>query len=170
MQHIKIRTPQFLPDKLQPWFAMTELAFAQSKIHDEQTKFAITVNALDARAATAPEDAILRPPEERLYAAVKTVLLTRMRKALNQDIRQVLKEEAIGDRTPSAFWKHLRGIVNAEELSDATLKHIWLDQLSSMVKAALVTRKKDNMQNLLEIACKVHATIGNPQKGLHGSL
>ncbi|XP_049861514.1 uncharacterized protein LOC126355269 [Schistocerca gregaria] len=163
MQHATIQTLQFLLDKLQLWFAMIELTFAQSKIHDEQTKFAITVNVLDARAATTAEDVILRPPTERPYMALKNVLLTRMRKPLNQQMWQVLKEESIGDRTLSEFWKHLCGIINAGESSDAMPKHIWLNQLSSMVKAALVTCEKDNMQNLLEIADKVHVTIDNPQ-------
>lgn len=68
---MKIRPPQFIPDKPEVWLAMLDLTFQHHGIVSEDTKFMIAVSALDNKAATISADIILHPPATQKYTHFK---------------------------------------------------------------------------------------------------
>lgn len=156
---MKTQLPKFLPGKPELWFTMLELTFAQNKVTNDYTKFAVAVNSLDARAAELVSDIILKPPLQDRYQRLRETVILRMGKSLSERMQQVLHFERIGDRTPSEFWRHLRSIVEDTAISDETLRYVWLTQLPIAVQSAVVARETDGINSLLSVADKVYAVV-----------
>lgn len=156
---MKVQVPKFLPGKPELWFAMLELAFSVNDVTSDCKKFAIAVNSLDDRTATLVADVILRPPAQQQYKQLKDTVVARTRNSEDERMRKVLQSEGIGDRKPSEFWRHLRNVVEEEEMSDRTLRHIWLSQLPLAVKTAVAACERRDVDSLLAVADRVHATL-----------
>lgn len=156
---MKVRPPQFIPDKPELWFAMLDLTFLHHGIENEDTKFMIAVSALDNKAATIGADIILHPPTTQKYTHFKRLLLDRLRRPVEQRVQQVLHGEKRGDRSPSEFWRHLRTLVDDTELPDMTLQHVWRVQLPEAVRTAVALYDARDISSLLTVADKVYASL-----------
>ncbi|CAD7084403.1 unnamed protein product [Hermetia illucens] len=83
----RIVLPKFIPREPQVWFA--------------------THNSLEVN------DIILKPPAEKPYTAFKEALIARLGSSQEQQLRQLLEREEIGDRKPSQFLRHLQHLAGS---------------------------------------------------------
>ena len=56
------------------------------------------------------EDILEEPPTERKYEGVKMTLIKRLCGSTSRQIRKILEREEVDDRTPSRFFRNIRGM------------------------------------------------------------
>lgn len=96
-------------------------------------------------------DIILNPPAERAYETLKTELIKRLSLSQEHKTRRLLEHEEIGDRKPSQFLRHLRGLAG-NVVGDKVLRTVWLSRLPAYIQPHLVTRTEDTNDQLADIA------------------
>ncbi|XP_049946785.1 uncharacterized protein LOC126442822 [Schistocerca serialis cubense] len=156
---MKLRPPQFIPDKPELWLAMLDLTFQHHGIVNEETKFMIAVSAPDNKTATISSDIILQPPATQKYTRFKQLLTERLRRPVEQRIQQVLHGEKRGHKSPSEFWRQQRSLVNDTELPDTTLQHVWRVQLPEAVITAVALSDAQGISSLISLADKVYTSL-----------
>ena len=97
------------------WFAQVETQFALSNVKVDATKFNYVTGNLDAKYAAEVRDILTLPENDpgKTYANLKTQLIGRLSASQDQKTRRLLEHEEIGDRTPSQFLRHLRGLAGS---------------------------------------------------------
>lgn len=78
---------------------------------------------------------------------------------MDQRIQQALHTEKRGDRSPSEFWRHLRSLVDDNELPDETLQYVWRAQLPEAVRTTVALYDASDISLLLSLADKVYASL-----------
>jgi hypothetical protein len=121
-----------------PWFTQVEAQFVLAGIGNERTKFHHIISQLDIRYTAEVEDVIISPPQQYPYTNLRTELLDRLSPSREQRVRQLLTPEAMGDRKPSQFLRHLRNLAPA--VPDYLLSTIWTNQLPRDVQITLATQ------------------------------
>jgi hypothetical protein len=101
--------PPFWVERPAVWFAQAEAQFFLAGVNSEKTKFFHVISQLDHRYAAEVED-ITFPPERDPYTTLRTELVQWLFPSREQRIRQLLTPEEMGDRKPSQFLRHLRGL------------------------------------------------------------
>ena len=96
-----------------------------------------------------------RTTNERKYERVKTALIKRVSDSTSHQIQKVLEREELGDRTPSRFLGHLRGIAG-KTVPEEFVKELSLSRLPTDTQKALATTTAQTLDNLAEGADRVH--------------
>src|SRR5580765_8436785 len=102
-----VRIPPFWPEDPELWFAQAEGQFAICNIEDDNVKYAHVLSRIEPKQAREIKDVITHPPKEKKYETLKKALIQRLTDSREQQIRQLLEHEELGDRKPSQFLRHL---------------------------------------------------------------
>jgi hypothetical protein len=124
---VAVRLPSFWAERPAVWFAQAEAQFFLAGVNSEKTKFFHVISQLDHRYATEVEDIITSPPERDPYTKLRNELVQRLSPSREQRIHQLLTLEEMGDRKPSQFLRHLRGL--APDVPEDFLRTIWSSRL-----------------------------------------
>jgi hypothetical protein len=124
---VAMRLLPFWAERPSVWFAQAEAQFFLAGINSEKTKFFHVISQLDHRYAAEVEDIITSPLERDPYTTLRTELVPRLSPSREQRIRQLLTLEEMGDRKPSQFLRHLRGL--APDVPEDFLYSIWSSRL-----------------------------------------
>ncbi|XP_049815543.1 uncharacterized protein LOC126262771 [Schistocerca nitens] len=154
---LQIRPPPFVPERPEIWFAIMENIFVQQQIVNDLEQFTLVICNLDQRASSVVSDIIMQPPPQQAYATLKTALISRCTKPVDQRISQLLYHEKRGDRSPSDFYRHLRAMVDPSVFSDTLLLHIWQQQLPPQVGLTLIAYEGRPLSELLQVADRAHS-------------
>ena len=73
----------------------------------------------------------------------------------SRQIRKILEREELGDRTPSRFLRYLRGMAG-KTVPEEIVKEFWLSRLPMDTKKALTTTTAQILDNLAEVADRIH--------------
>ena len=130
---VAIRLQNFWPDRPSIWFAQAEAQFQLAAITRQQTKFNYVVKQLNQQQAAEVENIITSPQEHKPYDRLKVKLVRRLPNSPEQRERQLLSQEEMGDRKPSQFLRHTRGL--APDVTDNILRTIWISRLPPQVQA-----------------------------------
>ena len=131
---VAVRLPPFWPDRPALWFAQAEAQFELAAITRQRTKFSHVVAQITQQHAAEVEDIITSPPEEEPYTYLKSELVRRLSTS-RERVRQFLSHEEMGDRKPSQFLRHLKGL--SPDVPDNFLRTIWASRLPPHVQAIL---------------------------------
>lgn len=74
-----------------------------------------------------------------------------------QQIRQLLEYEEIGDHKSLQFLRHLRALATA--IPKQLLRTLLMGRVPTQIKAILATRSVDNLEEVAEQADKIHEII-----------
>jgi hypothetical protein len=129
---VAVRLPPFWAERPDVWFAQVEAQFVLDGIGDERTKFHHIISQLDHRYAAEVEDIIISRPQQDPNTKLRTELLNRLFFSREQRVSQLLTSEAMGDRKPSQFLRHLRSLA-----PDYLLRTIWTSRLPWNVQTTL---------------------------------
>ncbi|XP_071439031.1 uncharacterized protein [Hetaerina americana] len=154
VDRIAVRLPKFWAERPELWFSRAEIQFRLSGITCDDTQFGYVVNQLEDRYAIEVEDVITNPPSTGKYIAIKTELISRLTTSREQRIRQLLEDEEIGDRKPSAFLRHLKTLAD-ESVSEDFLKTLWQNRLPSDMNAILTCQDSAKLEELARMADKL---------------
>ena len=153
-----IRLPPFWPARPSTWFAQVENIFDLHAVATEAIRFNIVVANLEPRVVDEVHDIILSPPATTPYTILKQELINRLSRSRDQEVRQLLSREEIGDRTPSQFLRHLRDLAKTD-VPDNILRTLWEERLSPHVQAILATQAPTvSLTDIAKLADKVAET------------
>jgi hypothetical protein len=108
---------------------------------------------LNQQQASEVEDIITAPPEHDPYDKLKAELIRRLSASREQCVRQLLSHEEMGDRKPSQFLRHLKGL--APDVPTEFLRTVWASRLPSHVQAILAGQTDSNLESVAQLADKI---------------
>jgi len=106
------------------------------------------------------EDIITAPPEHEPYDRLKAELVRRLSTSREQRVRQLLSHEEMGDRKPTQFLRHLKGL--APDVPDDFLRTIWASRLPPHVQAILAGQTDSNLESTAQLADKICLVTTQP--------
>jgi hypothetical protein len=118
------------------------------------------ISQLDHRYAAEVEDVITSPPQQDPYTKLRTELLKRLSLSREQRAQQLLKFEEMGDRKPSQFLRHLRGL--APDVPDYLLRTIWTNRLPTKVRTTLACHPEIQLDAAALCADRITETVLPP--------
>jgi hypothetical protein len=151
VSRVGMRMPEFTPTDPELWFNIVDRSFLAAGITADATKFGYALTAIGPRYTLEVRDIIMSPPAERSYETLKAELIKRLSLSQEHKTRRLLEHEEIGDRKPSQFLRHLRGLAGSV-VGDGVLRTIWLSRLPACLQPHLVTRTQDTVDQLADIA------------------
>ncbi|XP_071581422.1 uncharacterized protein [Temnothorax nylanderi] len=155
INRVALKVPPFWTDEPELWFAQLESQFTLGSITQDSTKYAYVLSHIETKQAREIKDLITRPPEENKYESIKKALIQRLSISQEQQIRQLLELEEMGDRRPSQFLRHLQALASTA-IPEQLLRTLWIGRLPSQLQAILATRNADNLEDVAEQADRIH--------------
>ncbi|XP_076246237.1 uncharacterized protein LOC143186447 [Calliopsis andreniformis] len=156
---VSVRIPEFCATDPEMWFAMVERSFEASGVTTEGTKFGYVLGALSPVYAAEVRDIIMNPPTAGPYQKLKAELIRRLSSTQEQKTRRLLESEEIGDRKPSQFLRHLRGLAGTT-VSDSVLRTLWMGRLPTNMQIILATQKDVDLVKVADLADAIAETTG----------
>jgi hypothetical protein len=135
VSRVAVRLPPFCTERPAMWFAQENAKFFLTGVSSETKKFFHVIKQLEHRYAAEVEDIINSPPERDPYTKLRNELLQRLSPSTQHRIRHLLTLEEMGDRKPSQFLRHHRGL--APEVSEDFLSTIWSSRLHPNIQTTL---------------------------------
>ncbi|XP_011687103.1 PREDICTED: uncharacterized protein LOC105449544 [Wasmannia auropunctata] len=151
VSRVGMRMPEFTPADPELWFSIVDRSFQAAGITVDATKFGYALTAIGPRYTVEVRDVIMNPPAENAYETLKAELIKRLSLSQEHKTRRLLEHEEIGDRKPSQFLRHLRSLAGSV-VGDGVLRTIWLSRLPAYIQPHLVTRTRDAVDQLADIA------------------
>lgn len=158
VDRVAVRVPQFCASDPELWFSMVEGSFASAGVTTDKTKFGYITGALDPRYALEVRDIIVNPPAVNAYETLKSELIKRLSDSQEKKTRQLLEHQELGDRKPSQFLRHLRGLAGSA-VPDSMLRALWLGRLPGNVQAILASQKESSLDKVAELADAICESI-----------
>lgn len=160
---VKVKLPSFWSNKPKLWFRQAEVQFDIGHVTQDSTKYGYVLSMLDPCVAEVVEDIITSPPEQDKYEFLKRELILRLSSSREQNIRQLLGDEQLGDRKPSVFLRHLRSLAGSHGEDDSILRELWIRRLPFEVQRILKAQKDMELNKVAEIADAILDTPVNVQ-------
>jgi hypothetical protein len=110
VSRVAVRLPPFWVEIPDVRIVQAEAKFVLAGISDERRKLHHIISQLDYWYTADVEDIIISPPQQDPYTKLRIELLKRLSPSREQRTRQLLTLEAVGDRKPSQFLRHLRSL------------------------------------------------------------
>ena len=133
------------------WFVNVEAQFALANIITDETKYNYVVANLDPKYWAEVQDILRNPPSSGRYEKLKFELIRRLSASQDQKTRRLLEHEEIGDRKPSQFLRHLRGLAG-NVIPDDVLRPLWLARLPAFTQAILASQGSKSLDELADLA------------------
>jgi len=155
VNRVALKVPPFWADEPELWFAQLEGQFTLGGIVQDGTKYAYVLSHVETKHAKEVKDLITKPPEKDKYECIKKALIQRLSVSQEQQIRQLLEHEEMGDRRPSQFLRHLQSLAHTA-IPEQLLRTLWIGRLPSQLQAILATRSMDNLDDVAEQADRIY--------------
>ena len=158
---VAVRLPPLWPDRPDVWFAQAEAQFELAAIRRQRRKFNYVVAQPNQQEAAWVED-ITSPPEHEPYNQLKAELVRRLSTSREQSERQLLSDEEMGDRKPSQFLRHLKGL--ATDVLDDFLRTIWASRLPPHVQAILAGQTEGSLESASHLTNRICEVTSLPTR------
>jgi hypothetical protein len=159
LYRVAVRLPPIWPDRPALWFAQPEAQFDLAGITRQRTQFNYVVSQLHQQHAKV-EDIITGPPEHEAYDRLKAELVHRLSTSREQRVRQLLSHEEMGDRKPSQFLRHLKGL--APDVPEYFLSTIWASRLPPHIQAILAGQTEGSLDSASHLADRICEVAPQP--------
>ncbi|XP_033231727.1 uncharacterized protein LOC117182731 [Belonocnema kinseyi] len=133
------------------WFSQVEYQFALAGITVDETKFNYVSGNLEAKYATEVRDIVTHPLSTGKYNLLKSELIKRLSESQEHKMRRLLEREEIGDRKPSQFLRHLRGLAGTV-VPDDVLRPLWLGRLPVDTQRILGSQTRSTLDGIATLA------------------
>lgn len=160
---MSVNLPHFLRRDVTLWFMQVEALFRTSQISDDQAKYDFVLAALDIQAATEVRELLETPPEADKYKTLKKALIDCMATSEETRIRQVLANQEIGERKPSAFLRELKAKAG-DNFSPQVLASIWKEALPADVQMILAGNPDATIDIQAALADKVMGIVSKSSR------
>ena len=147
---MSVKLPPFWEADLATWFVNVEAQFALANIVTDETRYNYVVANLDPKFWAEVQDILRNPPSSGKYDKLKFELIRRLSVSQDQKTRRLLEHEDIGDRKPSQFLRHLRGLAGNVIPADI-LRPLWLARLPAFTQAILASQGSKSLDELADL-------------------
>ncbi|XP_073958570.1 uncharacterized protein [Choristoneura fumiferana] len=162
INEVKVKLPNFWTEKPKLWFAQAEAQFEISGIKTDNTKYGYVLSMLDTKTATLVEGIISNPPATNRYENLKGELIKKLSISREQQVRQLLSGEELGDRKASIFLQHLRSLAGTAMTDESILRELWMRRLPKEVQRILLAQKDLELDKVAEIADAIMEATPSP--------
>jgi hypothetical protein len=160
VSRMAVRLPPFWAERPAVWFAQAAALFFLAGVSSETTKFFHVISQLDHRYGAEVEDIITSPPERGPYTKLRNELVQRLSPSREQRIRQLLTLEEMGDRKPSQFLRHLRGL--GPDVPEEFLRTIWSNRLPPNIQTTLAGQQECSLDAAARCADRISEVAPQP--------
>ncbi|KAK4880851.1 hypothetical protein RN001_008997 [Aquatica leii] len=140
IQHVEevrqVRLPPFWYKNPIIWFAQVEAQFETYKIRADTSKYYTVISALDSAVLQEVSDIIATPPVKDKYDTLKKQIILRFSDSEDRQLRKVLTEIELGDKTPSQLLREMK-LLAGTRFDEKVLKTLWLQRMPASVQAIL---------------------------------
>jgi len=159
-----IKLNQFNRHDVKTWLAMSDLhtsqldAFGKYVVVSRHLPDDVTAQVADLVSAHSVPVAPPGVPDwEANYAELRTALLTRFTESDSAALTRLLSNEAVGDRRPSVYLRHLQGLIRGREGIDCTaiIRHGFLKKMPDNVRSHLALHMTDPLDAWGEMADRI---------------
>lgn len=148
--------PPFWSSMPDIWFLQMEAVFKIKKIIKDENKFYHTVACLPVEIISSVSDIIKNTEDDNSYVNLKNAILKRKTLSETQRLEQLLDGSAIGDRSPSQYYRDMLTLAGESSLAnDKLLKALWLKRLPDQVRVIVASRESEDMDKLCDLADKI---------------
>lgn len=151
---ISPKIPVFWPEEPEIWFAQVEGQFANSGVVSDTTKFNYVISQLDQQFSREVKDIIINPPTSNKYQKLKEELIKRLSASRENQVKQLLMHEELGDRKPSQFLRHLQSLAGVA-VPEEFLKTIWTSRLPHSTQTVLAAQPTGSLDVLADLADRI---------------
>ncbi|GBM31072.1 hypothetical protein AVEN_46502-1 [Araneus ventricosus] len=117
---VAVRVPSFWTNNSKLFFIQLEASFRLADVTVEQTKIDYLVAALDPETLSHATDIVCEPPPQPC-TALKIRLLTQFQISQNKNLKTLIEDLELGDRSPSVLLRQMRDL-SQSHVDEAFLK------------------------------------------------
>lgn len=156
----QLRIPRFWHENPTLWFAQVEAQFHTHNIRSDINKYFSVVSTLDSSVLQQIADIITTPPETDKYKTLKDKLIARFSDSEAKQLRKVLTEIELGDKTPSQLLREMK-VLAGTKISEQVLKTLWLQRMPSSMQAILSASESLTLDKMADVADKISEVQGH---------
>ena len=133
-----LRLSPFYKEDPALWFLQAEAQLGAKNITSETTKFGLVVSLLPGQVASEVRD-LLTTPGRTPYTDLKEAILYRIGPSVHQNVRALLSQEDLGDRTPSQLLRRMKSLLGGPATSNelCLLRELFLNRLPPNIRMVL---------------------------------
>ncbi|CAH0727961.1 unnamed protein product, partial [Brenthis ino] len=148
------KLPDFWVDMPRLWFAQFEAVMAPQK-QGEEAKFNMVIAKLGRDSIQQVSDLLTSPPAENKYTALKERLLQVYEESAERQFQKLVSELELGAQKPTHLLRRMKELGRPAQVSDQTLKSLWLSRMPSSVRAVIAVCQDQSLDSLAAIADKI---------------
>jgi len=121
------------------WIHRLDNYFACCGITDQVFKYRVTASEIPETVASELRDLLISKPAKDAYDKLRDAIITRLAESRTQRVRRLLGGEALGDRKPSQFLRHLQHLLGDELGSSEQdfLRELFLQRMPESIRLIL---------------------------------
>ena len=163
--------PPFNPNKIATWFTLLQSLFSAKRITSQRTRYIYLVQNLPMDIAQEVQDLLDPMPEENPYDTLKAAILKRTGKSNESNLRDLFNNLELGYRTPSQLLRHMKSLVNQDDMSENAIRRLWLDKLPTATTQILTPSIEEvSLEKLADIADRIHVNFNDKRVAAVRSL
>jgi hypothetical protein len=112
------------------------ISTSQALYTSEVTKYHHVIKSLTSDFVSELEDVLDDQSTADNYTALKAIILERFTSTTEEKLRRLVSQEAMGDRTPSQFLRHLQTLSD-KNAQDKLLRTLWVDKLPPQLQTVV---------------------------------
>jgi hypothetical protein len=155
---IACKLPTFWSSNPKQWFRTAESNFHVSGISSEVTRYHHVIKSLTSDVVSELEDVLDDQSTADNYTALKAIILERFTSTTEEKLRRLVSQEAMGDRTPSQFLRHLQSLSD-KNAQDKLLRTLWVDKLPPQLQTVVAQHPELAIADVAKIADSVHGVL-----------
>nr|XP_015907403.1 uncharacterized protein LOC107439351 [Parasteatoda tepidariorum] len=147
------------------WFIMCEstVRLASSKpITKSITKYNYLVSQLSPEIASIVRDILMNPDATDPYNKLKTELIVRSGESSQQEIRQLLSSEELGNRKPSELLRIMKRRAETLKVPEKLMLELFLQRLPTSVQTILAAVSDLTLEKAVDISDKILEVTPDP--------
>ena len=162
-----VQIPVYNRSDPQLWFLMCESTFALATpkpITESVTKYNYIVSHLPPDIASLVRDLLMKPDSTDPYVKLKAELILRSGESAQQEIRQLLSGEELGNRKPSELLRNMKRRAETLNVPDNLMLELFLQRLPSSVQSILAAVSDLTLEKAAEISDRILEVTPSPME------
>ncbi|XP_063635198.1 uncharacterized protein LOC134805945 [Cydia splendana] len=157
---VSSRIAPFWRDMPKLWFTQLEAILAPQKLGQE-AKFDLVVSKLGKEELSTVGD-LLDNATGRSYETLKTRLISAFQESADRQFNRLVKEMEFGEQKPSQLYRRMAEAARNADVSDDTVKRLWLQRLPIATRAILTAvGEETKLEDLVSMADKIVESMGS---------
>lgn len=153
---VSVAFPPFWHEMPALWFIQVEAVLAVKRVTSDTQQYLLTIAALPVDIIATISDIISKPPETGRFANLKKEVVKRLSLSEAQRLEKLIGTTAMGDLTPSAFYRRLTQLAGTSTaVTEELIKTLWLKRLPDQLRSIVLVQESEPIEKLTSLADKI---------------